>query len=193
MRVKRLRRGVLAFGAAAMLGVSVLLAGCGGVDPTEAITEDIEAGLSIIEDTDSDEYQELVDMMDASAKGAGIDEYGITGEEIVDSLFDGYEYEIAEIEVDKEAGEATATVEVTCKSLSDIEDKMYELMYDALENPDLYSMTEEELNAEIGRIVQGAFDEVEPRTTDLELTYSEDDGEWTADADPFNELADCFM
>ena len=174
------------------LVVALFVVGCGGPDPEEVIREDVTSRLDLLKDTDSDEYKELVDMMDSSLAGA--DQYGIEADEVVASLFDGYDYEITEVEVDEDT--ATVEVAVTCKSLGDIEDAMYDgidqLYEEAAANPEKFAtMSEDEINEYAGQFIMDIFNETEARETDLTLTYTETDGEWEADEDPFNMVATC--
>lgn len=188
----------LATTAVLLLAVSLFTVGCGGPDPEEVIREDVTKELDLIKDTESDEYQELVDMMDSSMSAAGVDAYGLSGEEFVASMFDGYDYEIDSIDVDKDAGTATVEVKVTCKSIADMETAMYDEAYSFIEevyaDPGQYmGMSEDELNAKAGELIMTGVDGTEPRETDLTLEYEENDGDWEPVDDPFNELATCFQ
>ena len=200
MKVSKKLFAVLAMAMA--LAVALFVTGCGGPSPEEieeGIRADVTERLDILKDPESEEYQQLLSMMEDQASTAELEAYGVTGEDIMTSLFDGYVYEITSVERDQENGTADVEVAVTCKSLSDIESGMYDAvdgLYDEVyANPEKFmNMSEDELNAYAGEFMMGVFDETEPRETDLSLTYSEGDGgQWEADEDPFNELATCFM
>ena len=178
MKVRKKRLfAVLAMAMA--LAMALFVTGCGGPSP-----EEIEEGIRA-------DVTERLDLL--------LEQYGIAGEDVVASLFDGYDYEITSVDLDQENGTADVEVAVTCKSLSDIESGMYDAMDDLYDevyaNPEKFmNMSEDEINAYAGDLVMSVFDDAEPRETDLSLTYNEGEGgQWEAEGDPFNEVANCFM
>ena len=195
------KRLLLVPAIALALCAAIFASGCNSgptVEEIEAtIREDVSDRLGLLQDPESDEYQELVGAMESSL--VGMEDMGVSGEKVVDSLLDGYEYEVTSVSVDQEEGTAEVEVAVTCKSLSDMNDNLsalqQEVESEVAADPERFlAMSEAELMEYTGEKVMGLFDDAEPRETDLTLTYSEnDDGEWEADEDPLGEVGACFQ
>ena len=172
------------------LGV-VGLAGCGGPSAEEVIREGVTAEFEAVVDTESEEYQELVEALE---QAGDLETYGVDEKAFMDSMYDGFAYEIGDIEVDEEAGTAVVDVKLSCKTFADIFNTMMEDALALAEDPAAATMTQDELNAKLGEIMMGAVDGAEVRDTDLKLDVDRDDeGSWSWDDTAEDEVTAALM
>ena len=174
----------------ALLAVFVL-PGLGGKSDEEIIREGISAEFDAIMDKNSEEYQEIVEEVDASA---GMDEFGVTGEEFVGSLLDGFDYEITSIEVDDANDTAVCYVTVTSKTFADILPDLEQRITEFMSDPSVYNKSTDELYTMMGEVVMESVDSAEPRPVDLELLCNRDeDGNWSEDDSVEDEISRLLM
>ena len=133
----------------------------------------------MIKDTESDEYQDFVE---GAVEDLGdLSSVGVDSEEVVKSMIEGYDYEIGDITVDEDSGEAEVEVTITLKDMSSFQTDLY----DAVEaNADQLATAADydELYAMYNEIVMDLVDSAELKDSDITLTFSQnDDGEWEAD------------
>lgn len=176
---------VAAVAIIALLAVFVL-PGMAGPSDEEIIREGISAEFDAIMDKDSEEYREIVAEIDETS---GMDDLGVTGEQFVGSLLDGFDYEITAIEIDDENDSAVCYVTVTSKTFSDILTSLNQRIEEFGSDPSVYGMSMDELYAKMGDIVMECVDSAEPRPVDLELLCNRDeDGTWSEDESVEDEI-----
>lgn len=134
-----------------------------------------------------------MDELNASVASAGLDEYGVSTNQYITSLLDGFDYTIDTVTVAEDGNTATASVSITCKTFTDATARAEELSAEFANSEDILGMTEDELNAKIGEIMMQAIDETEPKTTSCELGYTLVDGTWTIDGDAESEIYTAFF
>ena len=122
-RTMKRKLAALLLAALCALG-AVGLVGCGGPSVEEVIREGVTAEFEAVVDTESEEYQELVDALEQAGDLAT---YGVDEKAFMDSMYDGFAYEIGDIAVDEEAGTAVVDVKLTCKTFAEIFNTMMEL------------------------------------------------------------------
>lgn len=189
MKKRTLR--MLACSLATVLAVAcgVVLGGCSGASAEDAIRQDLTSTLDEVKNLDDDTISELMGSMDTSQ----LETYGIDGTELVRSLVDGFDYNINSITVDGDT--ATASVSITCKSAADLYGELEGVMDELSSDPDILSLLSDEdaFNARVGELLMDAMNSLQPSTKELELTYTQTDGEWTMDSDSATALGQVFV
>ena len=162
-----------------------------GPSVEELIRSDISGQLDLITDPTSDDYREMIEDID---EDGGLSQFGVSTEDFVASMFDGFSYEITSVEVDEEAGTAVAHVSMTVKSFADIMPRFEELLYELQADPSVIGLGEDELYARVGELMMQAVDETEAKQSDLDLQYYRDsDGAWEEDESVSDEVASALL
>ena len=176
--------------AALAITAGLSLVACSSSEsPEDAIRADLAAQFDPIKNQD----QAVMDELNASVASAGLDEYGVSTNQYITSLLDGFDYTIDTVTVAEDGNTATASVSITCKTFTDATARAEELSAEFANSEDILGMTEDELNAKIGEIMMQAIDETEPKTTSCELGYTLVDGTWTIDGDAESEIYTAFF
>lgn len=160
--------------AVVIVALALVLVGCGSTaDDEKAIRLAADEALSTIKNGD--------DLIADEIDDESFDQLGIDVNEFSSAIMDGFEYEIGEVTVDKDAGTATAQVSVTSKSLSDIMSTFSSL----ISNADTSEITSEDDAYKLsGKLAMQAVEETEPTTKDLTLDFTRgSDGTWAATSD----------
>ena len=171
--------------------IALALAACNfGPSAEEIIRDGISERMDQLSDPQSQAYQDMVNSLSGAE---GIDELGLDANEVVDSLFGELTYEIGDIEVDDEAGTATAQVSVTCRSLTDVTTRF---LTSAL--GDMGSLigtsTQEDMLTQAGDLFMDALEQTDPQQTDLELSCTEgEENVWTLDESATNAIASALI
>lgn len=188
MKRRTLRALVCSLAAVLVVACGLVLGGCSGTSAEDAIRQDLTSMLDEAKNLDDATIQELMDSMDT----AQLEAYGIDGTELIRSLLDGFDYSINSITVDGDT--AVASVSVTCKSATDLYNELGSVTDSLSSDPDFMTLLSDEdaLNARIGELVMEAMDSLKPSTKDLELTYTQTDGEWVMDSSSSNALSQVF-
>lgn len=178
------RRAALALVAACG---AACLGGCGllGPSPEQVIREGIVADLDGLAQEDSELRAKLAESLDAAGALEGLD---VDSSAFIDEFLEGFTYEVGEIEVDDEAGSATAQVKVTCRTFTDIASRLKELV--VAEAASGATSTEDEFSARIGELLMQALDETKPEEAEVTLACSRaEDDTWSVDEESRGELA----
>ena len=172
------------------LTVGMALVSCSsGESAEDAIRSDITDQLDPIKNLD----QDVVDELTSALEELDLDDYGLTTDEYLSSLLDGFDYSIDSITVSDDESTATASVTITCKSFSDATSLASELSEDFVENNDIDDMSDDEYKAEIGEILMQALDETEATSTTCEFSYTQTDGTWAMTSDTEDEIYNAFF
>lgn len=160
----------LAFSAAAFVG-------CSEESADEAmIREALTAELDSIKNLDDDFMTELTAGTDAEASTI----YGIAFEDFMAAYLLGFDYDIEDVSVSEDGASAVATVELTCKSLADMQTTLTANIQKVLESEEAASMGEEELNDLLAQAVVEALGSVEPTAIEpIVLEYAKANNVWT--------------
>lgn len=189
-------RGPIIAIVAAVAAVVVIVAAVFAFMPSgpsveELIRSDISGQLDLITDPTSDDYREMIEDI---GEDGGLSQFGVSTEDFVASMFDGFSYEITSVEVDEEAGTAVAHVSMTVKSFADIMPRFEELLYELQTDPSVIGLGEDELYARVGELMMQAVDETEAKQSDLDLQYYRDsDGAWEEDDSVADEVASALL
>ena len=169
----------------------LVLTGCSGTDPEEAIRTDITTNFDALKSQEG----ALVDELAAQMEGMGLEDYGIEPSEVVTSVLDGFDYSIDDITVEDDT--ATATVTVMSKSISPIanpdSDAMYDAIMEAISSGELDVNDDDAVNAWAGEYVMGLVAEIEPSEKTIELVYNKTDDGWEIDNSANTEISKIFV
>ncbi len=186
-KMKKLLVAVL---AALALTAGLSLAACSSSEsPEDAIRADLAAQFDPIKNLD----QEVMDELNSSVSGIGLDEYGVSSDEYITSLLEGFDYTIDSVTVADDGTTATASVTITCKTFTDATARAEELSTEFGQSDEISGMSQDELNAKIGEIMMQAIDETEPKSTTCEFGYTKTDDTWTLDGDAESEIYNAFF
>ena len=177
--MRKLKIAVIALLTAGVLGTGVALVGCASApDPEQAVRASLESELGVFQNPSQEQIDELV------ADLAGTDEfttYGIDVDEYIKTMLDGFAYSVDSVEVGEDGKTAVGNVTITCKSTVSATAKAEALAEEwvVANAASLATMTEDELNLEIGKLLMRAVAESEPVTSSCSLDYELIDGTWT--------------
>lgn len=90
-----------------------------------------------------------------------LEQAGIDPASYVSALFDGFEYRIDSIEVDKD--NATAHVVITCKSVNDVINSLQSDLQDSLNSGSGTNLTSEQISQNIAEQTLSCLQEAQPR------------------------------
>lgn len=177
----RMNRPVAHAAGIGALACALALGGCGlfGPSPEQIVRDGLASDLDMLLDEESQARQTMVSNLESTGALSGL---GVDAQGFLDTLLEGMEYEIASVEVDDEAKTATATVELTCKSLTDVATRAQELLNQRAADAGETAISPEETLAWMGECLMQAAQEDAPESVELELDCSSDDeGTWSAD------------
>lgn len=173
------------------LAGGLVLGGCSGTNPEEAIRADISSGLDELKNMDEETITEYAD----SLGDLGMEAYGIDNETIITAMVDGFDYTIDSVEVDGDT--ATAMVTVTSKSMSELmnldSDAMMGDLMDAVDAGELDISDSDAINAWAGEYVMGLVGQIEPSEKTLEFLYNKTDDGWEIDSSATTEMSKIFV
>lgn len=177
----RMNRPVAHAAGIGALTCALALGGCGlfGPSPEQIVRDGLASDFDMLLDEESQARQTMVSNLESTGALSGL---GVDTQGFLDTLLEGMEYEIASVEVDDEAKTATATVELTCKSLTDVATRAQELLNQRAADAGETAISPEETLAWMGECLMQAAQEDAPESVELELDCSSDDeGTWSAD------------
>lgn len=177
----RMNRPVAHAAGIGALACALALGGCGlfGPSPEQIVRDGLASDFDMLLDKESQARQTMVSNLESTGALSGL---GVDAQGFLDALLEGMEYEIASVEVDDEAKTATATVELTCKSLADVATRAQELLNQRAADAGETAISPEETLAWMGECLMQAAQEDAPESVELELDCSSDDeGTWSAD------------
>ncbi|MBM6905736.1 hypothetical protein H6A29_05765 [Collinsella tanakaei] len=177
----RMNRPVAHAAGIGALACALALGGCGlfGPSPEQIVRDGLASDFDMLLDEESQARQTMVSNLESTGALSGL---GVDTQGFLNALFEGMEYEVASVEVDDEAKTATATVELTCKSLTDVATRAQELLNQRAADAGETAISPEETLAWMGECLMQAAQEDAPESVELELDCSSDDeGTWSAD------------
>lgn len=188
--VSRKNRIFVAFLMALTLVIGMSLTACSSSESAEdSIRSDIADQLDPIKNLD----QDVTDELTSALEDLDLDDYGVTADEYLSSLLDGFDYSIDSVTVSDDESSATASVTITCKSFSDAISLAMELAEELAESGEIDDMSDDEYNAKIGEIMMQSIDETEAKSTVCEFSYTQSDGTWVMSSDAEEEIYNVFF
>ena len=169
----------------------LVLTGCSGTDPEEAIRQDITTNFDEIKNLDDAAMEEFAEELGDT----GLESYGIETTELLTSMLDGFDYSIESVTVDGDT--AVAEVSVTAKSMGELmnmdADAMTEALMEDLTSGALDANDDDAVNAWAGAYVMNLVDAIEPSDKTVTLTYINGDDGWELDESSNSEIEQIFI
>ena len=169
----------------------LVLTGCSGTNPEEAIRQDITTNFDEIKNLDDAAMDELAE----EVGNTGLESYGIETTELLTSMLDGFDYSIESVTVDGDT--AVAEVSVTAKSMGELmnmdADAMTEALMEDLTSGALDANDDDAVNAWAGAYVMNLVDAIEPSDKTVTLTYVNGDDGWELDESSTSEIEQIFI
>ena len=169
----------------------LVLTGCSGTNPEEAIRQDITTNFDEIKNLDDAAMEEFAEELGDT----GLESYGIETTELLTSMLDGFDYSIESVTVDGDA--AVAEVSVTAKSMGELmnmdADAMTEALMEDLTSGALDANDDDAVNAWAGAYVMNLVDAIEPSDKTVTLTYINGDDGWELDESSNSEIEQIFI
>ena len=169
----------------------LVLTGCSGANPEEAIRQYITADFDEIKNLDDATMEEFAEELGDT----GLESYGIETTELLTSMLDGFDYSIESVTVDGDA--AVAEVSVTAKSMGELmnmdADAMTEALMEDLTSGALDANDDDAVNAWAGAYVMNLVDAIEPSDKTVTLTFVNGDDGWELDESSNSEIEQIFI
>lgn len=169
----------------------LVLTGCSGTNPEEAIRQDITTNFDEIKNLDDAAMEEFAEELGDT----GLESYGIETTELLTSMLDGFDYSIESVTVDGDT--AVAEVSVTAKSMGELmnmdADAMTEALMEDLTSGALDANDDDAINAWAGAYVMNLVDAIEPSDKTVTLTYINGDDGWELDESSNSEIEQIFI
>ena len=169
----------------------LVLTGCSGADPEEAVRADLTANFDQLKNLEGDALEEIADGMG----NTGLEQYGLENIEVITAMLDGFDYTIDSVTVDGDT--ATAEVTVTSKSMSELmnldTDALTADLMEAVTSGELDPSDDDAINAWAGEYMMGLVEQIEPSEKTISLTYVNGDDGWTMDDSSASEVAQIFV
>ena len=169
----------------------LVLTGCSGADPEEAVRADLTANFDQLKNLEGDALEEIADGMG----NTGLEQYGLENIEVITAMLDGFDYTIDSVAVDGDT--ATAEVTVTSKSMSELmnldTDALTADLMEAVTSGELDPSDDDAINAWAGEYMMGLVEQIEPSEKTISLTYVNGDDGWTMDDSSASEVAQIFV
>ena len=172
------RKAVAVVIALAAALTATLLGGCFGPSDEQIIRDGLNEEFSAIADSESEARQQIVDSMGLEN---GISDWGVEPQEFVDSLFDGFAYEIGGITVDSEQGTAEAQVTLTNKSAEGVVTGLQNSLSELLESSEVLAMTQGEIAEKMGELIMESVENAPLEENELTLPCVREGEDWTID------------
>ena len=169
----------------------LVLTGCSGTNPEEAIRQDITTNFDEIKNLDDAAMEEFAEELGDT----GLESYGIETTELLTSMLDGFDYSIESVTVDGDT--AVAEVSVTAKSMGELmnmdADAMTEALMEDLTSGALDANDGDAVNAWAGEYVMNLVDAIEPSDKTVTLTFVNGDDGWELDESSNSEIEQIFI
>lgn len=169
----------------------LVLTGCSGTNPEEAIRQDITTNFDEIKNLDDAAMEEFAEELGDT----GLESYGIETTELLTSMLDGFDYSIESVTVDGDT--AVAEVSVTAKSMGELmnmdADAMTEALMEDLTSGALDANDGDAISAWAGAYVMNLVDAIEPSDKTVTLTYINGDDGWELDESSNSEIEQIFI
>lgn len=151
---------------------ALVLSSCGKSDE-EVVREGVARELDMVKNKDPEFMESITD----AALASEMDAYGIDANEFMTSYLEGFDYTIDDVTVD--GSNATATVTITCKTLSDIYEQVLGSAEEAANSTDTSSLSEDEANQMVGQIMMDSVAQVQATIqAPVELTFTLNGNTW---------------
>ena len=146
--------------------------------PEEVIRETLSTELERFKELDDDTMAELMEGMGTTTDA--LEQFGITGEEMLTATLDGFDYEVGTIDVDDDGETATAEVSITFKDVAALPGELETAMGELIEDPEIISLATDQdaLYARLGEEVMDVMTNLGTKTSTVDLDLTKTDDSW---------------
>jgi hypothetical protein len=178
MKVKN--RFLVSIVAVALVFSIFALPGCGLFQDDKAlITNALTEELNQIKNLDDDMMET---MLASDSSYDDLEEFGVSGRQFIEEYLAGFDFSIEDVVVD--GNTATATLTLTIKKTSEIEDALYSKAEAFLADESNAALTQDEFYAAYGKLFLEVVRGVDATKSDaFEIVYTKSDGAWTPTSD----------
>jgi hypothetical protein len=180
-----LKRALLVGLACVLVACCGLLTGCQSEE--DAVKSAVSAEFDKVKNLDETEITTLIDSQEDFS---GLEAYGITVTDVYKAMFDGFDYEITNVEVNEDT--ATVGVIFTVKDLNQYQSAMAE----AASSSDVFeNVTYSELKTKIGELLISTLNGLETKQTDeVEFICEKNsEGVWNLSSDSYKVFSDAIL
>lgn len=130
---------------------------------------------------------------DSALGSSGLEELGITNEQLAKSILSGFDYTVDSVTVNGNKAEAVVTV--TSKNFSDLEGKVTEVVTEITSDPAaVANMSTDELTKLYGQKIMEAMDQMEVTTSDpITIEYELKGNTWEPTEESTDLFSDVFL
>ncbi len=146
----------------------------------------------IIREGVTQEFDHMQDTVSNAMGGnTGLSQFGVDDKKFTNAWLSEFKYTIDDIKVD--GNQATATVTITCKSLSQALNQWNTQLNALVADPSTYQLSEDELNKKIGSMLMECINNAPAVTTTVQLPYVLEGNTWKPGSNFETELSKAFM
>lgn len=175
--------------ASALACAGGMLAACSSAPSTEDLIR--EGVANELEPLKAHDQATIDEMMSDITASQDLSAYGIDNTEYMNLLLDDFDYSIDSVTADEAS--ATATVTLTVKSLTEAMDIAQGLSEDFINGGKGANMSDEELNAEVGKMLIQGLTQAQSRPVTVEIGYILMGDTWTPDFEAQNAIYQAFF
>ena len=167
------QKGIVALFAAMVACCCVFLAGC-AENSEEAVRNVVTSEFDAVKNSDTETIEALAG---DSSEFQALSVYGISATDAYEAVFSDFDYKIESIKVDGD--KAVVDVKLTSKDLSKFQNALVEAAEKLASDGSFTSMTTQEMNQAIGKLVLDTIRDLPTTETDtVELDVVKKDGKW---------------
>lgn len=181
----KLRKILATFAASMLLVLSLCaLAGCAD-NSKQVITDGLNAELNLLKNPDEATLTEFT----ADVPAEAFDQLGLTPNEVVAAMLEGFDGTVDNVVVNGNTAEATLTL--SSKNFSEITPAMAELSRDIMANPTQFAgMSADEINAAVGQMLMERIQNLPVvQHQPITVTYERNGGTWEPASDVATAIA----
>ena len=167
------QKGIIALFAAMVACCCVFLAGC-AENSEEAVRNVVTTELDAVKNSDTETIEAIAG---DSSEFQALSTYGISATDAYEAVFNGFDYKIESVKVDGD--KAVVGVKLTAKDLTKFQSALGEAAQNLAKDSSFTSMTTQEMNQAIGKLVLDTIKDLPTTETDtVELDVVKKDGKW---------------
>ena len=165
------QKGIIALFAAMVACCCVFLAGC-AENSEEAVRNVVTTELDAVKNSDTETIEAIAG---DSSEFQALSTYGISATDAYEAVFNGFDYKIESVKVDGD--KAVVGVKLTAKDLTKFQSALVEAAQNLAKDSSFTSMTTQEMNQAIGKLVLDTIKDLPTTETDtVELDVVKKDG-----------------
>lgn len=191
---KGLVAGLLCIGLALVIFDG--LAGCASPqDQEQLIRESLTTELEQLKNADADIMDELVSSIESGVSAsdlAQLETMGLTSQDIVESMLEGFDYTIDSVTVN--GNDAVAKVNVQAKNFTEFMTDLTEVVSEIADNPSQFAgMTQDQIMTAVGDKVKEVLANLPVVSSEIDLDYEKEGNTWEPTSGAVSALSSVFF